>query len=592
MLGVIADVVTGTAKAAAAIAGRFDFIDENDEHSQRVEAKYNELEGLAEVLRNAEPPVLPPSCEHSLQTFNESVNTCSEVCKDIRNKKTLGKLYYAQRHKHDLETLEQVLSEERQSLQQICFRVLIAQNEELKRHVEEGETRVTVVAVHPGIGIYKGAAVRISKENVPRTPDKPEVNVDEALMSVMWSDAQNRSQGIVRYEVRYEGENELIVSGTPKELKVGKKKGDTYAISLGPPRVIPGLYTIQVRAVSRLGGPGEWSEATVARLESGPPDKPKKPVLTVLSPIEVLVQVHRLKAEEENGKPVNECIVEYMLKSSTTAISQWQFLQFPIKRDNSEDVLKYSIRGLEPGSVYRVRVKMVNGAGTSSPSKTEEVYTEQLVPGPPQGLHTSSKRTDKTIKIRWKPPAIHPQVVRKYVVQMQLKKGSEWSALEQDIIGEKLSATIRGLKANTKYHFRVAASNNKGEVGVFSKTISAQTRCGLGGRLAVAAGAFLGGTIGAPLLGAVGIGKLAGSTARNSVGSNTAKVAACAVAGMGGVVTGTIVGTVGAPLFGIAAGALGYEGAAGNLTDWSPQSSDDEREPSAIRELWKASIPA
>ena len=601
MAGLVVEIVRGTTKAGATILGAFGVADENDEHRQRVEVKCIELERLAEDVRNAGLSILPLSCQQGLQRFNESLCTCAEVCEKMRNRGALANLYHAQRHRRDLEVLERLLSEVHHSIQQVCFSVLLAQNEELWRRVVEGETRLEAEAIHPGAGIYKGAPGGC-KEKVPRAPDKPEVVVDGTLMAITWRDTQNSSEGIIRYEVRYEDEKELIAFGTPKELKVGKKKEGTYAMTLGPPKIVPGeqnVYTIQVRAVSRLGGPGEWSEAIVARLGVGPPNKPKKPTITALSPREVLVHVQRPGVDEENGRPVREYIIEFMSRNADV-VSQWQSLRYPIMDSDvgeaSADVLMHTVRGLEPGSVYHFRVKMVNEAGSSLPSKAEDVCMEQLVPGPPQDLRVSTKRTDKIIKIRWKPPAIYPQSVNKYIVHMQLKRGrqaqNEWSVVKE--CSEKLSATIRDLKAKTKYRFRVAAINFKGELGNFSKVMVAETRCGMGGRLTAAAGAFVGGTVGAPLLGAVGIGRYAISVVSDyKVGSDAVKMAACTAAGVGGVVTGTVMGAVGAPLFGVAAAALGYESAAGRMTDWSPQSSDDEREPPTctIRELWKASLP-
>ena len=53
----------------------------------------------------------------------------------------------------------------------------------------------------------------------------------------------------------------------------------------------------------------------------------------------------------------------------------------------------------------------------------------KCIPGPPQALCVSSKRSDKSIKIRWKEPAVNPQAVIQYEAEIvgEKSRSQEWS---------------------------------------------------------------------------------------------------------------------------------------------------------------------
>ena len=67
-------------------------------------------------------------------------------------------------------------------------------------------------------------------------------------------------------------------------------------------------------------------------------------------------------------------------------------------------------------------------------------------------------------------------------------------------------------------------------------------------------------------MGAVGIGYLAGSSAKDGPDSKAGKNAAAAAAGIGGGIAGVLAGTIGAPFFGGMAAAMAYTDTL--LEDW------------------------
>ena len=483
-----------------------------------------------------------------------------------------------------LENLDKQLEKAQQSLQLALTSAIHAQNRELRECVQKGHERAEATVIHPSHGVFPGAAGTRGRR--PSEIPAPNVAVIDDLLVIKWTDSLNSAKDIKRYEVRYDDEDEKALNCEPAEHRL---KQDTFALSLGHPKVRAGRqYTISVRAVNSQG-PGIWSRQTVARFKVGPPNKPRKPMLTVLSPTEVQVQAPRLDEKDENGSPVHQCIIEYLDTNDGNATA-WNHLKCNVRIPtlaNNRDIVKL-IEHLTPDTIYHFRVRMVNKAGKSAPSDSKEVITTQLIPGPPQELRASSKRLSKYIKLRCgKEPRQNSQAVFKYQVQMQQAKEKKTPDPWFDVttVGrEKLSAKPTFLSAGTKYRFRVCALNNKQEQGEFSKVLEAETRCGVAAKIAASTGAFFGGTIGGPLLGAVGYGALAGSAAKDRADSKAGKAAAATAAGVGAGVGGALLGTIGAPFMGGGAAYMAYQTLDKGSDEWSPQTSDDENED---EDLWK-----
>ncbi len=579
------DVLKVSYKAIVEIHKRLEALSESDEFRQRIERRIKELQTVADELKASGVEDFPASCQECLQRFQDSLGTCQNICDTICSKNALKKFVKVYGHREQLQNLDKELENARNSLQLALTRTIIAQNQELHHRVQEGAERVENTVLHPSAGVYLGTSVT-NKLPRPLRIDKPEVSLVDDLMVIKWAYRQTSDLEVDRFEVQYDDEKGVIVPGDPDKLR-SLTDDSIFAMSFGAPKVRPGrVYTIRVRAVNRQGH-GEWSNPAVKRFGNGPPNKPKEPTLIVMSPTEILVKVQRLKEEEENGSPVEACVVEYVAIDDANA-SEWQSLRCPIKSRRDSEV-KFSIKSLTADTKYNFRVKMINEDDESPPSDAVRVLTTQLTPGQPQDLRVSSKRTDKTIKIRWRPPAANPHVVCKYEAQIQPGNSiSSWNHLVA-VRAEKLSATALDLDTDTKYNFRVRAVNNKEEAGDFTDPLQAETRYGKGGRIAAATGAFVGGTIGGPLLGATGLGYMAGSAAKKSADSKPGKAAGSIAAGIGGGLGGFLIGTIGAPLLGATAAVYAYKGMAGELGDQSPQSSEDEEEESMFREVWKLS---
>ena len=548
---------------------------ENDELRKSIERRADDLKQVADELNASEVEKFPPSCLSRLQDFEDSIHACTRICAELKDRPLLGRMAGVHDNRRRLGNLDKQLENAQQSLHFALTRVVHAQNRELKECVERGHERAEATTIHPSIGVYPGAGTRGRR---PSDIPAPNVAVIDDLLEIKWKDSLNSAKDIDRYEVRYE--DEKVLNCEPAEHRL--KKG-TFALSLGNDRVRAGRqYTISVRAVNSQGS-GNWSDPTVARFKIGPPNTPGIPIFTVLSPTEVQVQAPRLDEKNENGSPVDQCIVEYLNINDENAAG-WNHLMCNVHSPalaSNRDFVKLSIKHLTPNTTYHFRVRMVNKAGKSAPSDPIEVITTQPIPGRPRDLRASSKRLSKYIKLRWKEPRQNPQAVFKYQVQMQLAKSKETPWYNVTTVDrDKFTAKPTYLSTGTEYRFRVRALNNKQQQGEFSEVLEAETRCGAAAKIAASTGAFVGGTIGGPLLGAVGLGNMAKSAAKDSAGSKAGKAAAATAAEVGGA----LLGTIGAPIMGGTAAYLVYQRLDKGPDQWSPQTSDDENEEEGLME--------
>lgn len=446
----------------------FQEVSENDDFCKRILQHLNELKNNAEGLQLFERDEWPESCKDKVANFEDSLEICKSMCVTLKNKSTIKNFFTTGSDKTELQSLEKELQRASSRLQNLLQLISMVEIKSLKEAVRRGTQEVKAATFNPKDGVFapnsKSVGVRPHKiENLQVAPDK-----HGDLMELNWSDDKNPEGTVNSYDIRYDDENEQVLSMTVKECRVdaGSNK---FSIRIGPPKIKPGhLYTVTVRGINGAG-PGEWSKEQVFRFKTAP-NKPKQPTVTVLSPTEVLITTKRPPERDENGSTITHCKVEYTKKMDGNDLT-WDNLKNSIKQ--RPDV-KLKIRDLTPDTTYNFRIKMINEIGESAPSDSVSINTI-FIPGPPQGLRISSRRRDKSIKLRWEEPAINPQAAHRYKVQICLKD-SDW-ILHSTV--NKNSAKITSLKTSTKYCFRVQTINNKGEGGEWSEPVEAEIRYNL-----------------------------------------------------------------------------------------------------------------
>uniref|UniRef100_A0A1X7UN77 Fibronectin type-III domain-containing protein n=1 Tax=Amphimedon queenslandica TaxID=400682 RepID=A0A1X7UN77_AMPQE len=335
------------------------------------------------------------------------------------------------------------------------------------------------------------------------------------------------------------------------------------SLCIGPPKIEPGiLYTIQVRGVNGRG-PGEWSKKTITRFKMAPPKRPDKPeVIPSYTDAKISVCIPGLK--EANGTPVEKIIVQYCEYDNS---GNWESETLTIEKKESQRIHEFIMHGLSPYTRYFFRIILINESGESVPSESVDVTTDVPIPGEPTNIRPSSYFTSDMIKIRWNPPIEYPEFVDHYEVEYKRKKKEFDLSEEYEVMQTtKLSAKAPNLKSDTWYVFFVKAVNKNGKFGE-SARVEAETRWKKAAKAVLSPFVFIGGTVGGPVLGAVGGGLIGGGIVNpDNVDTKERSVAK----GVGGAVGGGLLGTVGAPLMGAACAHLFVHGSVDS------DQSDDE----------------
>ena len=139
----------------------------------------------------------------------------------------------------------------------------------LKEAVRRGTQEVKAATFNPKDGVFapnsKSVGARPHKiENLQVAPDK-----HGDLMELNWSDDKNPEGTVNSYDIRYDDENEQVLSMTVNECRVDAGSNE-FSIRIGPPKIKPGhLYTVTVRGINGAG-PGEWSNEQVFRFKTAP----------------------------------------------------------------------------------------------------------------------------------------------------------------------------------------------------------------------------------------------------------------------------------------------------------------------------------
>ena len=175
----------------------------------------------------------------------------------------------------------------------------------------------------------------------------------------------------------------------------------------GPgPAFVEGLlagttYQARVQALNAIGA-GEFSDWCVFMSEAGPPSAPKMPVATRVTTDSV--DLCWEKPPIDNGSAVEEFTLEMQQATATVgaeatgpAKSVWR----AIYRGSFQS---FQVGALQPGGLYRFRVRGRNAAGDGAFSAPVLVATDAVPPGPPLAVTVLSV-TSKELKLKWSAPA-------------------------------------------------------------------------------------------------------------------------------------------------------------------------------------------
>ena len=273
-------------------------------------------------------------------------------------------------------------------------------------------------------------------------------------ISISWDKPAAQPQAVKRFEVEIQGKgvSQPICETTENFITFSDLEPNT-------------VYKFCVRSTNEEKK-GEWSEILEVKSAPGPPNRPNKPDIQVLSDHKATITVPKFHKRDENGSPVTNLIVQVCTEADPNA--EWSdYEEFPMECDKS---IKKDIPLKDDSFYFRVLTK--NEVGRSEPSDPFEVPAFNLVPGKPWDLYCAAASHDK-IKLTWKKPQHFPRAAKRYEVEIK-KVGDEWKHVA---IQKVTKVDISDLKANTKYHFRIVAANENRR-GEYSDEFVARTTPG------------------------------------------------------------------------------------------------------------------
>ncbi|XP_062836541.1 myomesin-1 isoform X2 [Anolis carolinensis] len=184
----------------------------------------------------------------------------------------------------------------------------------------------------------------------------------------------------------------------------------------------------------------------------------------------------------DGGSP----IVGYFIDKCEVGTTRWsQCNETPVK------FARFPVTGLIEGRSYVFRVRAVNNAGISIPSRvsepvaaldpadrarlrshpsapwtgqiivTEEEPTEGIVPGPPLGLHVT-EATKNYIVLSWKPPYERGHEGVMYYVEKCVAGTENWQRVNTEIPVKSPRFALFDLAEGKSYQFRVRCCNSAG----------------------------------------------------------------------------------------------------------------------------------
>lgn len=440
--------------------------------------KIEDINSQLDKLKNHSDDDFKDDMKTALHDAYEMLKACEMDCRKIADQNRITQFVKSPSNLNFLKLLQAELSSVHDNLEN---QVLCAMSEQLsivKQQTKKGNEELKSNIAYPQAGVY------LVKRGVLKPPAKvsrPVVDIEGEQMIVSWEDYDNPPGSIIKYEMRLDDSTNYIIPIDDANCN----------ISIGPPHVAPGvIYTIQVRGINGRG-PGEWSDAAIARYKTGLPNRPKKPKV---SPGYTDATIHVLVPgiKEANGVPVSRIIVQYCEYDNS---SRWSSESFRIEKQISQHSHTVTVHDLSSYVRYIFRIVLANEGGESAPSESVDVTTSIPTPGKPTNVRRSSYYTSSVLKIRWNPPEEYAQFVDRYEVEYKEKKNEFDTRHKFDtIVTAKLSATAKELSSDTKYAFYVRAVNKNGECSEKVR-IEAETRWNEAIKTALSPLVFLGGRV-------------------------------------------------------------------------------------------------
>ncbi len=321
-----------------------------------------------------------------------------------------------------------------------------------------------------GQGFWSGVITATPQAAVPDAPTNLRASAGNNSVSLYWfAPSDNGGSPITDYTIQYKLKN----TNSWTTFNDGRKT-TTAAIVIS--LVNGSAYDFRVAAVNSVGT-GSWSSEVAATPRAPPPPpttEPDAPTNLRASAGNTRVSLYWSAPSDNGGSPITDYTIQYKLKNTNS----WTTFNDGRKTTTSATVI-----GLVNGSAYDFRVAAVNSVGTSNYSSVVAstpvrpfqpliiIPNTPLTTAPSAPGDLSAKPDNKQVTLSWTAPADNGGAkITDYIVEY--RKGTDAFIAFSDDLGISTSATVKKLRNDTLYDFRVAAVNSVG-TGTYSDIVSA-----------------------------------------------------------------------------------------------------------------------
>ncbi|BFZ02837.1 hypothetical protein BsWGS_05876 [Bradybaena similaris] len=301
-----------------------------------------------------------------------------------------------------------------------------------------------------GDGVLSNVITVRTASDVPGPPIIiyfPQVN--ETSATVVWQSPEEPNGIIINYKVSYKRKDEpdsaftnqtIDLPETVFQFTVSRLAAETYYV-----------FAVQARTQDGWGQAATVDVYTISHRE-----RPDPPVNLRIDTSEVLsrsVSIMWVPGNDNFG-PIRNFTVQYRKHGES-----WQTVEGTIKPQQTS----YTVKGLQPNTLYSFRVASVNDIGMSDFSAaSQDVRTQPDKPdGAPQNVKIVAV-TRTSIKITWDPPPESTWNGRLTSDIVQYREEGTETFRDSTVLYGQFTATLQELTMGVRYEIQVLTANEIG----------------------------------------------------------------------------------------------------------------------------------
>uniref|UniRef100_A0A3B1K3H1 Protogenin n=1 Tax=Astyanax mexicanus TaxID=7994 RepID=A0A3B1K3H1_ASTMX len=297
----------------------------------------------------------------------------------------------------------------------------------------------------------QGSVLSMARLIVVMSEDRPSAprnvhaeTISSSAILLAWERPQYNADKVIAYSVHYMKAEGL--NNEEYQAVIGNDTTSHIVDDLEPAR----NYTFYIVAYMPMGASRMSEQVTQHTLEDVPLRTPELS-LTSRSPTDILVSWQPLPAKLSRGR-----VSAYRLSFRTASDEEVTSVELP---GNGENSTQHLLQGLQPDTIYLLRLAVSTRVGWSQPSAWSSHRTPKTSIPPAPNLELEPLNCT-SITVRWH-PAPSDAVVQGYKIFYYLDGQTESSNIQ--FRHQDYQHTITGLDPRRKYHVKLLAFSSHGD---------------------------------------------------------------------------------------------------------------------------------